>query len=85
MEKLFDYLRYCLQRQVFAVVVLALTVPKRSGAVYLFSLCKSMTASFFFFFFYFRGSFFFQFQCVFALNVYICVSMYLCIHAHVFK
>ena len=49
MEKLLDYLRYCLQRQVFAVVLLALTVPKRSGAVYLFSLCKSMTASFFFF------------------------------------
>ena len=35
-EKLFDYLRYCLLRQVFAVAVLALTVPKRSGAAYLF-------------------------------------------------
>ena len=32
MEKLFDYLRYCLLRQVFAVAVPALTVPKRSGS-----------------------------------------------------
>ena len=81
MEKLFDYLRCCFLRQVFAVAVLALTVPKRSGAAYLFFLCKSMTGSFFFFFFFFlRGSFFIQFRCVLCIEcVHPCVT---CVYMH---
>ena len=79
-EKSFDYLRLCLQRQVFAAVALALTVPKSSGAAYLFFM--QVHNSFVFFFCGAVASFNFN---VFLHRMCIRVSMYLCIHAHVFK
>ena len=82
-EKSFDYLAPLRVSSVTRVcLVLALTVPKCTGVVHL-CWCKSMTATILNVLFFLCGSFFIQFQCVFASNVYIRVSVY--IHAHAFK